>query len=133
MNEATDRSVSFENRDSRPSLPVLHIFECIPPTQTPPPTFLLSRTAAARFSSTSTVVSHPMHASVMLTPFFNAAGPPSAADGTFWFPSCRFDSIMTPTMADWPARSWSAMAAATLGWLLWFFEEFPGRKGIIRI
>jgi hypothetical protein len=61
-----------------------------------------SRTASARLSKTSTVLSQLMHASVMLTPFFKPAGPSA---GTFWLPSLIFDSIMTPIMEFSPARS----------------------------
>lgn len=86
-----------------------------------------SRTAAARSSSTATVVSHEMQASVMLTPFFSAAGP---SGGTFWLPSWRLDSIITATMPRSPARIWAATSAATLGWLRWSLLELPvsGRK-----
>ena len=73
------------------------------------------RTDAARLRSTSTVVSQPMQASVMLTPRFKPDGPSA---GTFWFPGLRLLSIMTPTMASSPASSCAPMAAATLGWLL---------------
>jgi hypothetical protein len=41
---------------------------------------LRSLTALAKFSNTSTVVSQSIHASVILTPFFNPAGPSA---GTF--------------------------------------------------
>jgi hypothetical protein len=75
---------------------------------------LLSLTAAARSSSTVTVLSQSMHASVIDTPFLSPAGPSA---GTFWLPSWMLDSIMSATMAVSPSRSWSATTLATLGWL----------------
>lgn len=45
---------------------------------------LLARTASASCSSTSTVISQLIQASVMLTPLANPEGP---SGGTFWFPS----------------------------------------------
>lgn len=68
----------------------------------------------ASSSSTSTVESQLMQASVMDTPFFRALGP---SVGTFWFPSLMLDSIMTPTIPSSPALIWSATVFATLGWL----------------
>lgn len=85
--------------------------------------FLRSRMDEASSSSTSTVDSQFMQASVMLTPFFKPLGPSA---GTFWFPSLMLDSIMTPTIPFSPALIWSATVCATLGWLRWSLFEFPG-------
>lgn len=82
---------------------------------------LLSLTACAKFSKTLTVLSQPIQASVIETPFFSAAAPPRSGGGTSWRPSFKFDSIMTPTMLSSPAEICAAISAATMGWFC-----FPG-------
>src|SRR5271170_6978241 len=49
-------------------------------------TSLLLLTASASISSTDSVSSHPIHASVMETPYLRQALPSA---GTFWLPSTR--------------------------------------------
>jgi hypothetical protein len=87
-------------------------------------------TAKAKISRTDSVSSQPMHASVMLTPYFKPALP---SLGTFWLPDAMLDhilpclyaigdvpslillSIITPIMEFSPLAIWLATSAATLG------------------
>jgi len=73
----------------------------------------LALTAKARSLSTVTVSSQLMQASVIDTPFLSPATPSA---GTSWRPSLILLSIMTPMMPSSPARSCSAIEAATSGW-----------------
>ena len=62
---------------------------------------------------------------------------PTFPSVTFWAPSSKLLSIMTPRMPFSPLRSCSATSAMTLGWLRWSLDELAceastitaGRKG----